>query len=103
PAVRGNEFLAARSNRHAAAQAAAAEVKAKAAEGYRVVLAAPSSQGLTLMLRALEGEGAPPAGLERDVARALEAGDGVVGVVAPFTAGWCSPQDKLLLITEGDV
>lgn len=101
--LRGHDFLAVKHNRHAAAQAAAREIAAKAAEGYRVVLTAVSAAGLNQMLKALESEGAPVAHVGNDVAAAMEGQGGVLAVVAPFAHGWVAPKDSMMVLTEGDV
>lgn len=101
--VRGHDFLALKHNRHAAAQAAAREVAAKAAEGYRVVLAAASGGGLNQMLKALESEGAPVAHAVAEVSTAMQGKGGVLAVVAPLAHGWVAPKAGVMVLTEGDV
>ncbi|MCP5404643.1 MAG: transcription-repair coupling factor [Pseudomonadaceae bacterium] len=101
--LRGHDFLGLKTNRHAAAQAAARDVAAKAGEGYLVVLTAVSAAGLNQMLKALESEGAPPASLAQTLRDALAGKEGVAATVAPLAAGWVDPHGKVMVLTEGDV
>ncbi len=103
PNVRANDLIQTKGNRHAAATAAASDIQTKLTEGYAVVMTSASAAGLNQMLKALESEGAPTAALVPQFAKAVAAGNGVWACVAPVQHGWCSPLDKLLVLTEGDV
>ncbi len=94
--VRGHMFPP--HNRHAAAQAAAAQIGRWRADGWQVCLTAPHAPGLAQFLRALEGEGAPPARMVERVAF-----DGLTACVAPFADGWVDPHAMMAVLTEGDV
>ncbi|MFZ2586622.1 MAG: transcription-repair coupling factor [Alphaproteobacteria bacterium] len=101
--IRTPMFASASNNRHAAAQMAAKEVVGKLHDGYRIVLTAPSPMGLSLLLKALEGEGAPPVGVTSSLAAAMKVDAGAVAAVSPVGHGWIIPADKLMVLTEGDV
>jgi transcription-repair coupling factor (superfamily II helicase) len=86
-------------NRHTALQTAAKEVSARLAEGWRVALTAPTAPALAQFLRALEGEGVPPAPLYSE----FKAEASYHAAVCGLKAGWVDAPHKQLVLTEGDV
>lgn len=76
---------------------------AKRAEGWSVIVTAPTTPALAQLVRTLDGEGGPEAHPLDGFVTALGRGVGAWAVVAPFNHGWADPLVKLLVLTEADV